>query len=242
MKARIIKDYDPKNHGITEEFLIESNDWDLLELNYSLDTSKLSEWYSQVNEKFSHMRFNFNTYSEKLDLELSKQMVEEGYCGYYCGPIDGITFSWPTERYEPLPPPQQCNLELFPEVNRNTFFDDAKIMSKMKFGYLEEMISVLGEDSFRQMIITTHHPGMYIRQHLDSKVLKLHIPVETNENAKFHFGPNKEREYHMKLGKIYILNTGDWHGTSNESKEFRSHIITRIAPWQLTKVIDLTND
>jgi len=130
LKARIIKDYDPKNHGITEEFLIESNDWDLLELNYSLDTSKLSEWYSQVNEKFSHMRFNFNTYSEKLDLELSKQMVEEGYCGYYCGPIDGITFSWPTERYEPLPPPQQCNLELFPEVNRNTFFDDAKIMSK----------------------------------------------------------------------------------------------------------------
>ncbi len=78
MKARIIKDYDPKNHGITEEFLIESNDWDLLELNYSLDTSKLSEWYSQVNEKFSHMRFNFNTYSEKLDENVTVRFNTNG--------------------------------------------------------------------------------------------------------------------------------------------------------------------
>jgi hypothetical protein len=242
LEARVIKDYDPKNHGITEEFLVKSNDWDLLELNYTLDIDKLKNWYSQINEKFSFMRFNFNENSDKLDVEVSKKMVEEGYCGYYCGPIDGITFSWPIERYEPLPPPQQCNPEIFPEVSRNTFFDQATIMPRMRFGYLEDMIKKLGDNAFKQMIITTHHAGMYIKQHRDSKTLKLHIPVETNSNAKFHFGINRDREYHMKLGKIYILNTGDWHGTSNDSNFSRSHIITRIASDYLLKIIGLTNE
>lgn len=239
---RIIKDYDPKNHGITLDFLYETDDWDLVELNYNLNVEKLTDWYKEISEEFKFMRYNFNDMPEKLNLEKSKEMVEQGYCGYYCGPIDGITFAWPIERYEPLPPPIQANPELFPEVNMETFYEDAKIMSRYRKGYLNEMIDILGEDSFRQMIITSHYPNMYIRQHVDSKVLKLHIPVETNENAFFHFGPNKERKYHMKLGKIYILNTGYWHGTTNESEFKRSHIITRIAKEHILNIIELTND
>ena len=137
-------------------------------------------------------------------------------------------------------PPAQANLNIFPEVKYDTFIDDAKIMKKFNIGYLKEMIDLLGEDSFRQAIITTHHPGMYIRQHIDSKVLKLHIPVETHENAYFHFGKDKEiGKYHMKLGKVYILNTGDWHGTTNEGEHKRSHIITRVLPDQIQKIIRL---
>lgn len=234
---RIIKNYDPSL--ITNHLLYETDDWDLIELNYKLDAEKLTDWYKQLCEEFQYMRFEFNKFPEKLELSISKRMVEEGYCGYYCGPIDGITLAWPKERYEPLPPPVQANLDIFPEVNHETFIDDAKIMTKFRAGYLEEMLSTLGEDSFRQTIITTHHPGMYIRQHKDSKVLKLHIPVETHENAFFHFGENKERKYHMKLGHIYILNTGYWHGTTNEGDKKRSHIITRILPEQIERIIRL---
>jgi hypothetical protein len=239
---RIIKDYDPKNHGLTIDFLYESNDWDLIELDYNLDVEKLTAWYKDVSERFNYLRYSFNEMPEKLNIEKSKEMVEQGYCGYYCGPIDGITFAWPIERDDPLPPPAQANLELFPEINYETFYDDAKILKKFRYGYLNEMLDILGEDNFRQMIITTHYPRMYIRQHIDSKVLKLHIPVETNENSLFHFGPNRERNYHLKLGKIYILNTGDWHGTSNESDFKRSHIITRVHKDHLLHILQLTND
>lgn len=242
MNARVIKDYDPINHNITPDFLYKSNDWDLVELNYNLEIEKLQEWYFTVSEKFSNMRFDFNKNPNKIDLELSRQMVKDGYCGYYCGPIDGITMAWPVEKYEPLPPPMQCNLDYYPEVNRDTFFHDAKIMPKFIFGYFEEMLNILGQDSFKQALITTHYPKMYIRQHTDSKVLKLHIPVDTTENALFHFGENRERSYHMKLGKIYILNTGEWHGTSNECDSVRSHIITRVADWKIMDIIGLTND
>ena len=243
MNSRIIKDYDPKNHNITKEFLYDSNDWDLIELAYDLDVDKLQTWWKDVQEQFPHMFFGFNENSHKLELEKSKQLVEQGYCGYYCGPIQGLTLAWPVERDEPLPPPTQANLELFPEVNRETFFHDAEIMSKFEFGYFKDMLDTLGRDSFRQAIITLHYPGMYIKQHIDSKVLKLHIPVETNEHAYFHFGEDRETTttYHLKLGKAYILNTGDWHGTSNESDLRRAHIITRIADWHILDVIALSN-
>lgn len=239
MNTRVIKNYDPTT--LTYDFLYNTNDWDLIELNYNLDIVALENWWAEVKIKFDHMKFDFNKNSNLIELEKSIKMVEEGYCGYYCGPITGITMAWPEEKYEPLPPPAQANLEIFKEVNRDTFYDDAKLMPKFKFGYFEQMVNVLGVDSFRQAIITTHYPGMYIRQHIDSKVLKMHVPVETNKNAVFHFGENKERSYHMQLGKAYILNTGDWHGTTNESEFERSHIITRVAPDQLFKIVGLSN-
>jgi hypothetical protein len=241
-EPRIVKDYDPVNPGITLEFLYDSNDWDIIELNYNVDIEKLQKWYNDLMGSYAHMNFNFNENSDLMKLEISRRMVEEGYCGYYCGPIDGLTLAWPTERYEKLPPPVQADLEKFPEVNYDTFIDDAKILPKLKFDYFSDLVNVLGEDAFRQAIITTHYPEMYIRQHIDSKVLKLHIPIITHPNAYFHFGENKERKYHMKAGKIYILNTGDWHGTTNDTDSKRSHIITRVTREHILSVIRKTNE
>jgi len=238
---RVIKDYMPSNHGITKKFLYESNDWDIIELNYSIDINALQDWFKTLETDFSYLKYDFNKMHNLLNLELSKQMVEQGYCGYYCGPIYGYTLAWPIERYEPLPPPVQANLDLFPEVNLDTFNTDAKILSKVRFGYFDYLVNDLGEDVFRQLVVTNHLPKMYIRQHIDSKVLKLHIPIFTDENAVFHFGKNKERNYHMKAGKAYILNPGDWHGTENNSNVTRSHIITRIAEEKVLELIEKTN-
>ncbi len=235
--VRIIKDYDPINHGITKEFLYNSNDWDLIELNYKVNASDLKHWWGEIEKEFSQMKFNFDKNSDLIKIDLSKKMVEEGYCGYYCGPIDGITLAWPEEKYEP-----QANLDKFPEVNYETFIDDAKILPKINFGYFKKLIEDLGIDSFRQAIVTTHHPGMYIKQHRDSKVLKMHIPIISHPGAYFHFGENKERKHHMEEGKVYILNTGDWHGTTNETEIFRSHIISRVVESHILNLIEKTND
>jgi hypothetical protein len=239
MEARVIKGYNPKNHTITNEFLYDSDDWDLIELNYNIDSVRLLAWWNTILVDHAQNIFNFNEQSDKLNLEKSKEMVENGYCGYYCGPIDGITLAWPTPRYEPLPPPMQCNPELYPEVNRDTFIDDARILPNYKVGYFSELVDSLGVDSFRQVIVSRHHPGMYIKQHVDSKRLKLHIPIETNDGAFFHFGKERDRHYHMKQGKAYILNTGDWHGTSNSPTHFRSHLISRITRDHIQTLIGL---
>jgi len=239
--AVVIKNYHPVEHNITGNFLYETNDWDLIELNYNVDSDALKAWWNKMLDEYPELVFNFNIHHEKLNLDKSKEMVENGYCGYYCGPIDGITLAWPIERYEPLPPPFQCNRELYPEINSETFIDDAKILPRFLFGYFKTLVTDLGIDAFRQAIVSRHYPGMYIKQHIDSKRLKLHIPIDTTEESYFHFGKNRERSYHMKLGKIYILNTGDWHGTSNNTEFERTHLITRVTREQVMKVIGATN-
>ena len=245
MAVRLIKDYDPINHGITDDLLYNTNDWDLIELNYNIDVAKIQAWYDELMQQYGHLKFGFtDKFAQALEMEKSKQMVKDGYCGYYCGPVEGITLAWPTERYEPLPPPEQCNLELYPEVNRQTFVHDAKILSKFRFGYFAELVDLMGEEAFRKAVITIHHPGMRILQHRDSKKLKIHIPIYSNEHALFRFGPDgKDGDtYHMKVGKMYILNTDDWHGTSNLTDEgYKIHILTRVDREVIQRIISMTN-
>ena len=84
---------------------------------------------------------------------------------------------------------------------------------------------------------------MYIRQHLDSKDLKLHIPIYSNDAALFHFGKERDRSYHLKVGKAYILNTADWHGTSNDTLDgYKIHLLSRIKPSVMQNVLALTNE
>ena len=59
-EPRIVKDYDPVNPGITLEFLYDSNDWDIIELNYNVDIEKLQKWYNDLMGSYAHMNFNFN--------------------------------------------------------------------------------------------------------------------------------------------------------------------------------------
>lgn len=235
-----------RNYNITKfsdvDYFYTASDWDLVEFNFNYDPKKLKDWYVEIRKKFKENIFTFDSHMDRLNVEKSKEMVDRGYCGVYCGPIDGITLAWPTERYEPLPPPKQCNIDLFPEVNTKTFINDARLLSKYNTGYFNEMVKFMGEDAFRQAIVVCHHPGMKILQHTDNPdALKIHIPVKTNKTAVFKFGQNGEREYHLREGKAYLLNTGIWHGTDNPSStDDRVHIITRITKDHLMNVLKLS--
>ena len=152
MDPRIITDYDPKNHRLTNEFLFETNDWDLIELNYNVDIEKLQQWYDKFIIDFEHLKFNFDNNSDKLNSETSKEMVENGYCGQYCGPIEGITLAWIDEIYEPLPPTKQLNKEKYPTIDTNIFKNESKVLSKFRTGYLDYLINLTGDDAWRKAI------------------------------------------------------------------------------------------
>lgn len=243
MDPRIITDYDPKDHKLTNEFLFNTNDWDLIEINYNIDIDKLQKWYDKFSIDFNHLLFNFDNDADKLDTDTSRQMVDDGYCGQYCGPIEGFTLAWTDEIYEPLPPTKQLNKEKYPNIDPDLFRNESRVLSKFRTGYLNYLINLTGEDAWRKSVITIHHPKMYIRQHLDSKDLKIHIPIYSNNKALFHFGKDRDRSYHMKVGKAYILNTADWHGTSNDTNDgYKIHILSRIKPSVMQQVLSLTND
>lgn len=240
--ARVIKDFDPNDWPV--DYFYTHDDWDLVEFNFNINTTALQDWYFKLLAEFQGSVFSFNEFQERINVEKSKEMVEQGYCGVYCGPIEGFTLAWPTERYEPLPPPSQCNPEMFPEVNGDTFINDAVLLEKYNTGYFKTMVDTIGKDAFRQALIVRHYPTMKILQHQDSPdCLKLHIPIKTNLDAVFKFGENAEREYHLKEGKAYLLNTGMWHGTNNPSTTLeRIHILTRVTREHLGNVLARTGD
>jgi len=47
---RYIKNYKPET--ITPEF-IDSQDWDLIELPWTIDAEKLENWYNEVDKKYN---------------------------------------------------------------------------------------------------------------------------------------------------------------------------------------------
>jgi hypothetical protein len=52
--------------------------------------------------------------------------------------------------------------------------------------------------------------------------VKVHIPVVTNDSARFNFGP---KQYKMEAGKIYLANVAQPHQFDNPSPFDRYHII-----------------
>jgi hypothetical protein len=104
---------------------------------------------------------------------------------------------------------------------------------------MNTLLDMLGEDSFKQCIITEHGPEATIQTHKDSNAKKLHIPLATNEQALFTFGENREVKFNMRVGKIYILNTSAFHGTENYGESTRAHFITRVDETRIQDVIAL---
>jgi len=120
---------------------------------------------------------------------------------------------------------------MYPELqnlDEEKFYYDCVPMQVYKFGILNKMLETLSLQSLRQMLIALHPSGLKVNTHTDGKTRKLHVPFYTNKDAVFTFGENRERTYHMELGKGYIINTLVPHGTENNGSTERVHLLSRV--------------
>ena len=92
------------------------------------------------------------------------------------------------------------------------------------FGFGKILIDAI--PNIRQTVISAHPPGTIIQQHIDNvEYIKIHMPIETNNESYFSFG---ETNYNLKIGKAYIINTTRLHGTVNSGDTDRVHLIFKI--------------
>ena len=222
--SRYIKDYDPLD--LTVDF-IKSLDWDVIELKCRLDPLKLTEYVNILKRELHHLYFDF-TYEKYLRPEVYEKYMKENQVFNYIGKIGGWTISWPVDRDIPIPGQYQAKPEMYPELNSADFYYDSKIQSQYNFGYLKQIHEILTEKALRQMLMSSHPPGLYVLKHTDGDSKKLHIPFETNDKATFSFGEDLERVYQMELGKMYLINPSVPHGTNNEGENDRIHLLTRV--------------
>jgi hypothetical protein len=203
----------------TEQQLRESTDWDILELNFNVDVSKLVEWYNAVETQWPQLKFNLgrvDLIKEKSNLSSNIDIVSSG--------IHSFGISWPVETDLPIPPKFAARTDLYPETTFADFEQRMKVMDRYKFGYFNYLLEQLGEDSLAWSRITVHDSGAKIDTHTDGpKTIRMHIPIITNDEAWFCWG---DKKYNLKPGKIYLINTGINHSTNNDGKTTRAHIIS----------------
>lgn len=202
----------------TKEYLY-SKEWDVIKCDTTLNVDKLVDWYTTIFKNYQSLRFDFSINEVLKD----KYKNSNGYNNVLKGNISSWTIDWPTEKNIPIPPTFAANDELFPELKVDIPF---KIQERYKFGYFKDICRKLGEDIFCRSRITVHNTGAEIKKHVDDgQGLRLHIPIISNNESKFLFGDNLNREYTMEAGNIYIINATIPHATINNGPS-RAHIIS----------------
>jgi hypothetical protein len=198
----------------TEEELLSSTDWDVIELNFDIDVEKLQSWYYEVTQRFSNLKFNISMthlYTEILQ-------TADG--------VDVWGMSWPVEQDLPILPRYAARPDLYPETNmpEEEFKSKMKVMERYKFGYFKELLDTFGEDTLTFCRVAVHSPGARIQPHSDGeRTIRLHIPIVTNNESWIIWD---DRKYNLKPGRMYLINTVPIHSTINNGATSRAHIIS----------------
>lgn len=207
-------------------FLSES--WTVIELGISIDRKLITDYYNELETRLQHLCFNFNM-RQYLIPEIADRYEKEGRVFNYVGEISAWTVSWPIDRTDiPIPGQYQANVDVYPELQNCDFYNDAHPISAYKFGYLNRLLEVLSERALRQILIAKHPPKLQVLPHVDSKSIKLHIPMKTNEYAFFYFGEDQQIKVAMELGKAYLINPSVMHSTANLGTTDRVHLLSRV--------------
>lgn len=226
---RYIKDY-----KLLSRDFIESPDWDIIELNFTIDKDLAYDYIIQLETRLNYLCFTYES-KEYIKDETYESFKSYGCVGNYIGNVAAWTISWPKNRDIPCPSKRHAALEKYPELKKYDldlsvadFYYDCITQDIYKFGLLEKLDKLLTIKATRQLMVSKHFPGLRVMNHVDGPAKKIHIPLKTNPNAYFVFGNNRERKYNLEVGKAYLLNTNTIHGTENISDDYRSHMLCRV--------------
>lgn len=186
----------------------------IIPLNIQFDYTELLEYYSTLENKYSHLKWTF------------QYDVEDADKGHKHDGIFGWAIQSNLEDLSKPCPPYDIHKA------RTTEYKDTELM----FGFAKKI-----KDFFpgvRQLGIAGHPPGVSIAQHVDNdKYFKIHIPIFTNPEAYFTFG---ETSYVLQPGKMYLVATEIPHGTNNLGSSTRVHMLFKCDYTTVEQVKQLT--
>jgi hypothetical protein len=211
---------------IDHDFVM-NGQWDVIKFNLKLNPQKLQDYLNELKTTHKQQEFNFKEHTDVLNEYTHNRVQNENRVSNYVGDVTGWTLVWPIERDDPIPSQVHIDKKQFPELEKYNLYHDGKLMNRFNYGYMTTLMEQLTIKSFRQTIVTKHPKGLVTLTHVDGERKKLHIPLQTNPNAIFHFGENGEREYHFEVGNMYLINPAIPHGTYNHGDD-RYHMISRI--------------
>lgn len=170
----------------------------IIPLDIQFDYNELLEYYNTLERDYQHLKWTFQDDVEDAD----KGHKHDGIFGWAIqSNLEDLT--------KPCPP-----YDIHKE--RTKEYRDTELM----FGFAKKLTEFF--PGVRQLGIAGHPPGVSIAQHVDNdKYYKIHIPIVSNPQAFFTFGPDKNV---LAPGKMYYVATEIPHGTINEGDSTRVHM------------------
>jgi len=250
---RLIKNYDPDS--ITIEFL-NSFDWDLFELNKTIDSEGMLLWYDTIEKTLPELKFNFRNNLDLIQNKISQKFLTDTVGGFFNAnreEFEGVTsysLKWLHQRKTPLPPPWAVDVGIFDElksyqdatglidVDYDNFYSKTEYLEWYMFGEYKRMITEWGSTVFYNPRISIHKPGTKVKAHTDKAYVgRVHMPI-THDDSLFCWGENLERKYKLKPGHIYFINSRVTHGTIT-SESTRANFMADIIPGKEIDLIKL---
>ena len=199
---------------LNEEFILDPNyyDFDIKEINYDFNFGNLLSYYNELEQNFSNMKWQVPDMSTIP--ENKRPPGNENASG-----IHGYGIQSNLKDIE-----QPC-----PAYNNKSISKEEKIRSytnktKMFYGFAEKLFNDF--DNVEEMVITGHPPKSGIGQHIDSYThFRIHFPIIANNESHFIYG---DKKYVLNTKKAYIVNTARHHGTFNNGKTDRVHLLFKV--------------
>ena len=208
----------PKNYTIDQ---LQNHEWDIIELDCTIDHSKMYNWYCSVVENIPEARFEVTDKFEKkyFDPTLLKRWYAVSPAKQKDQSAHWWGLQWIKERYDPLPFVHLANREIFPEINDESFDEYTNpVLSRYRFGEFENLYQN-HPDWFKisRLLVLPKDSGLGV--HTDvifpTVLIRMHIEISINDQSTWFFGNHCERQYILESGKVYLINTGVPHAAIN---------------------------
>lgn len=207
---------------------LQNKDWDVIELDITVDAEALQQWDKEVTSANQHCIWSLDR--EDLVDEEFKDKFRAQRTRILVGLPQQWTLQWTHERDGVLPFALAACRKQYPEVYEPDFKGRwNKNLSKYFYGAWEKYYNYLGADCFTVARLVHFPKAAGLSTHVDTGpdqeyLIRMHTLIDIGPNHWFNFGDDlddKSRWYKMETGKVYLLNTSIPHAAVNwEEKDW----------------------
>ena len=192
--------------------------WKVKEL-FDVDVGKIIDWYEDLETNWQDWKFIHGKHAKKMwKMDICDPTGKTGHIL----PDDSAWYILCQNSDKPGPfPPEQSVAH--PDYKDDD--NDELNPRKNFYGYGLDIVENLSFKS-KKWMVTIHTPGTKLITHQDSPdKFRVHIPIETNDES---FWIIDGEEFHMKPGKVYLVNTSLPHSVENKGDTNRIHLYGKV--------------
>jgi hypothetical protein len=234
--------------GLTFDDL-QNNDWEVVKLDITIDTTSAMEWVKSVEENNQDAIWTFDradlVAEEHMELFLKHRKKLLARTETNLPAQWGL--QWSYQRGGAIPFIMYACKKQFPEILEEDFLQQwDQNLEKYYFGFWKRYYEFLGPDVFHVTRLVKFPKGCGLHTHKDTGqdqpfLIRMHTIPEIGSDTFFNYGEDMEdtsRQYKLEPGCTYLLNTGILHSAINYDNKDWWMLHNNPTPHAVTKLLN----